>query len=100
MRLHTLAFALVALPLAALSQAAQLPTKPEQLPPRKEMNFTPPPLVRETLPNGLRLILLEDHRLPLVSVKALVRAGAIYDPADKVGLASLAGAALFAGGCE
>ena len=80
------------------AQESPLPTRPEQLPPRGALKFAPPALVPRTLPNGLRLILLEDHTLPLVHLKAIVRAGSIYDPADRVGTAQLAGACLAAAG--
>lgn len=39
--------------------------------------------------NGMTILIVEQHSLPIVSVKALVRAGAIYDPNDKVGLANM-----------
>ena len=42
-----------------------------------------------TLPNGMRLFLLEDRELPLVNGTALVRTGTLFDPPDKVGLANL-----------
>ena len=44
---------------------------------------------RPTLPNGLHLMVLEDHRLPQVSFQIIIPgAGGYYDPADKIGLAS------------
>jgi zinc protease len=43
-----------------------------------------------TLPNGLTVLILEDHRLPTVAVQLLITgAGAIYEPADRPGLASV-----------
>ena len=51
-----------------------------------------------TLPNGIRLFLLEDHELPIISGAARVRAGSLYDPKDKAGLAVLAGMVLRTGG--
>src|ERR1019366_5602889 len=44
-----------------------------------------------TLPNGMKLYLLEDHELPLVSGTALVRTGNLFDPRDKIGLPALTG---------
>jgi zinc protease len=42
-----------------------------------------------TLSNGLRLIVLEDHRLPQVSFQLLIPgAGAYFDPDDQPGLAA------------
>ncbi len=67
-----------------------------------------PPLARFDIPqpqrieleNGLVVLLLEDHELPIVEATVLVRAGSGYDPADKIGLAELAGRVLRTGGTE
>jgi zinc protease len=45
-------------------------------------------------------MLLEDHEAPLVSGTALVRTGAIYEPADRAGLAGLTGALIRGGGSK
>jgi zinc protease len=50
------------------------------------------------LGNGLRVFLVEDHEFPTVSLRALVRTGSVFDPADKAGLAALTGMALRTGG--
>ncbi len=42
-----------------------------------------------TLPNGLKLWLLENHRLPVVVAKANVYQSRMREPADKVGVSSL-----------
>ena len=48
-----------------------------------------------TLPNGLRVLILEDHRFPLVNVSLLILgAGATAEPADLAGLASATAAML------
>jgi zinc protease len=45
------------------------------------------------LPNGLHLIVLEDHRAPLVTFQLLVRgAGGYYDPAQTPGVANFTAA--------
>jgi predicted Zn-dependent peptidase len=41
------------------------------------------------LTNGLTLLLMEQHEVPLVSVQIVVRAGGVADPAGKEGLALL-----------
>ncbi|MBI1823847.1 MAG: insulinase family protein [Nitrospirae bacterium] len=41
------------------------------------------------LGNGMTILLLEDHTLPMLQVDLLVRAGSILDPANKSGLAYL-----------
>jgi zinc protease len=48
------------------------------------------------LPNGLTVILMERHEVPLVSVRAVVKAGAVHDAA-KAGLADMTGDALLLG---
>src|SRR5579862_276701 len=43
-----------------------------------------------TLPNGLTVLVLEDHRLPLVTARlSILGAGALNDPADVPGLANI-----------
>jgi zinc protease len=43
-----------------------------------------------TLPNGLTILVLEDHRLPLVTARlTILGAGALNDPADVPGLANI-----------
>jgi zinc protease len=48
-----------------------------------------PEVQRAALPNGIRLIVAPMPRLPLVTVLALVEAGAIHDPAGVEGTAAL-----------
>ena len=57
-----------------------------------------PAVVRETLPNGMRLLLVEDHELPQVCFRAVVRCGVVGEPAGKVGLADLFGEVQRTGG--
>ncbi|MGH9862501.1 MAG: M16 family metallopeptidase [Candidatus Acidiferrales bacterium] len=57
-----------------------------------------PNVERIELPNGLVLYLVEDHTLPKVEGTVLVRTGARFEPADKVGLASILGQAMRTGG--
>ncbi len=45
--------------------------------------------VRFTLPNGLIVLSLEQHALPVIEAHVLIRAGSAHDPADKAGLANL-----------
>ena len=44
---------------------------------------------REVLPNGVVLLVAERPTIPIVVVRAYVRAGSVYDPADAGGLANL-----------
>jgi zinc protease len=47
-----------------------------------------PPVTENVLDNGLTVVAIENHELPSVTMKLVIRAGASYDPADKAGLAS------------
>jgi zinc protease len=44
---------------------------------------------REVMPNGVVLLVAERPAIPIVVVRAYLRAGSVYDPADAGGLASL-----------
>jgi zinc protease len=55
---------------------------------------------RVVLPNGLTLLLHENHRLPIVVGKAFVRGVRLAEPADKAGLASLTGSLLDEGSAQ
>ena len=46
----------------------------------------------------MTLYLLEDHELPLFNINGLIKTGNIYDPADKVGLASMCASVMRTGG--
>jgi zinc protease len=62
--------------------------------------FTPPVPERVVLDNGMVVYLLEDHELPLVTITATIRTGGWLDPADKIGLAGIAGATMRTGGTQ
>lgn len=76
------------------------------LPSYKDLKYPPlPPLkvpvpTEITLSNGLKVLLLENHELPLVSGAALIRTGNLFDPPDKKGLAGLTGEILRSGGTK
>ncbi|HUF78071.1 MAG TPA: pitrilysin family protein [Thermoanaerobaculia bacterium] len=108
-----MALPLRALPLCALALAAGLPPsmpalaqvappveRPEDLvfPPLPDFELPSPRRVE--LGNGMVVMLLEDHELPLVQAVALVRAGGRLEPAEKVGLARVAGSVARTGGTE
>src|SRR3990167_5290127 len=52
---------------------------------------------REVLPNGIVLLVAERPAVPIVAVRVLARAGSVYDPPDRAGLANLTGALLTRG---
>jgi zinc protease len=54
-----------------------------------EPGFTPPAIHRERLANGLELLVVEDHSLPIVQANLVVKSGWAADPADRPGTASL-----------
>jgi len=57
-----------------------------------------PPVDSVALPNGMRLYLLEDHELPVINGAARVRTGNLFDPKDKIGLATITGMVMRTGG--
>lgn len=60
--------------------------KPSPGPPRP---LILPKVQRATLSNGLKIMLVEYHQLPIVQFNLVVQTGAAADPADKAGLATL-----------
>ena len=82
---------------AAVALLAQSPSwetlKFPPLPP-----FKIPHVETYTMSNGIRVYLLENHELPLVSGLALVRTGNLFDPPGKVGLATVTGVVMRTGG--
>ncbi len=51
-----------------------------------------------TLPNGIKVRLVEDHELPEVQGTALIRTGSAFDPPERIGLAQMTGLLLRNGG--
>src|ERR1700676_2227347 len=87
--------AVVAGALAAQNGAAPS-YKSLQYPPLRPVKI--PDVATFTLPNGMKLYLLEKHELPLVRGGALVRTGSLFDPAEKIGLATVTGMVMRSGG--
>ena len=61
---------------------------------------TLPEVKRVELKNGMILYLVEDRELPLINISARIGVGSIYEPADKIGLASITGAVMRTGGTQ
>lgn len=57
-----------------------------------------PEYQRVELENGLIVYLMEDHELPLVSGRLMVRTGERLEPGDQTGLASIVGEVIRSGG--
>jgi zinc protease len=56
--------------------------------------ITLPPIDRFTLANGLRVVVAEHRRVPLLAVALVIGSGASQDPSGAEGLATLVGGAL------
>jgi len=55
------------------------------------------PITKFEFPNGLRLLVKEDHRLPFVEFRALMKGGVLVESAQKNGLTQLTGKMLLKG---
>ncbi|MFQ5741465.1 MAG: M16 family metallopeptidase [Acidobacteriota bacterium] len=82
-------FALLGLALTSLV-LAQGPdrSRPPELGPPPSVKF--PPVSYLKLANGLPVLLMEKHQVPVVQINLIVRAGSVQDPAERRGLASMA----------
>jgi zinc protease len=45
-----------------------------------------PPISEKMLKNGLKVVVVEHHELPVVTLRLVLRTGSIFDPSDKAGL--------------
>ena len=91
--------------LAAALTAVVLPgVTPAQVKSVDKLKFPAMPAVeipeptRVVLDNGMVIILVEDHELPLVDAGIRVHTGGRLDSSDKIGLASLTGTVMRSGG--
>jgi zinc protease len=80
--------ALAALLLTARVVSAQdsFPTRPPDPAPLRPVQF--PPFREVALPNGMMLVLVENHEQPTLSISLSFRAGSAYDPVGKEGLSA------------
>jgi zinc protease len=67
-------------------------SKPPELGPPPKVSL--PPITTRQLPNGLKLMIVEQHELPLADFVLLVGSGSTADPASKPGIANLVSAML------
>ncbi|HEX7030433.1 MAG TPA: pitrilysin family protein [Gammaproteobacteria bacterium] len=56
---------------------------------RLAKGVTLPPYETVRLENGMQILLMEKHDVPMISFEVRVRGGAVADPADKVGVSAL-----------
>jgi zinc protease len=73
--------------LVAVSSAQQYPKTPPPPAPLTPVAF--PPFHEEVLPNGVRLLVVESRKQPIVSLSLNLAAGSSSDPAGKEGLADM-----------
>ena len=85
MKTLSVLFVLLCVPVIALAQTPQA-TPP---PPAAPRSGTFPKPVEETLPNGLRVIVIQRSETPLVSAQLLIKNGGEVDPAELAGLADM-----------
>jgi zinc protease len=67
-------------------------SKPPELGPPPKVSL--PPITTRQLPNGMKLMIVEQHELPLADFVLLVGSGSTADPASKPGIANLLSAML------
>ncbi|MBK8792939.1 MAG: insulinase family protein [Holophaga sp.] len=101
MRLTSLIATLIALPMLAQAPQGSLDKLPD---PRKmsapKLQAPQPKVQSFSLANGVRVLFIEDHELPVVEMYAAFKAGSLEDPADKAGLAAMAANLLRTGGTK
>ena len=69
------------------AMAARAKDYPPQVPPPKPIVIPTPTI--QTLPNGLQVVVVERHTLPLITLRVVVKSGAECDPPDLPGTAAL-----------
>ncbi|HKO58563.1 MAG TPA: pitrilysin family protein [Thermoanaerobaculia bacterium] len=79
----------------AFSLAAQEQVTPPPPAAPRQVNIPTPS--EKTLPNGLRVIVVQKKGLPLVAARLLIKTGSEADPADHGGLADMTGTLLIKG---
>lgn len=84
--------ALLAVQSVADAQGTVDRTKPPELGPPPRVSL--PPILTRQLPNGLKLMIVEQHELPLADFVLIVGSGGTADPAGKTGVANLTSAML------
>jgi predicted Zn-dependent peptidase len=81
------ALALLSAQTVATAQETFDRSKPPQLGPPPRVSL--PPIITRQLPNGLKLMIVEQHELPVADFVLLVGSGSTSDPSGKTGVANL-----------
>ncbi|MDP9201200.1 MAG: insulinase family protein [Gemmatimonadota bacterium] len=84
--------ALLTVQSVATAQGTLDRSKPPELGPPPRVSL--PPILTRELPTGLKLLIVEQHELPLADFVLLVGSGSTADPATKPGIANLTSAML------
>ena len=88
-----LSIAILSFAVSVFAQAPQATPPPPTGP--RTVQFPKP--VEKTLPNGLRVVVVQRSEMPLVTAQLLIRSGGEVDPADMAGVADITGALLTRG---
>jgi zinc protease len=78
---------MTASPAARASAQEAFPTRPPAAARLRPVRF--PPFQQVALPNGMTLLLVENHEQPTLALSLSFPAGNAYDPAGKEGVAAL-----------
>ncbi len=101
MRITSLIAALIALPMLAQAPVGSLDKLPDpHTMPAPKLQAPQPKVQQFTLSNGVRVLFIEDHELPVVEMSAAFKVGTLEDPANKAGLASMTATLLRTGGTK
>lgn len=92
-RLTLLPIAILSFAVSVFAQAPQATPPPPAAP--RTVQFPKP--VEKTLPNGLRVVVVQRSEMPLVSAQLLIKSGGEVDPSDMAGVADITAALLTRG---
>jgi len=98
MKKNLITFLILALALSACLWSQKGPKDPFQFAKLNPLRM--PKVEQVTLKNGLQLLLVEDKNLPTIDMRGMIYSGQVYEPAEKAGLAIIAGEVLRSGGTE
>ena len=101
MRMTSLIAALIALPVLAQAPLGSLDKLPDpHTMPAPKLQAPQPKVQSFSLSNGIRVLFIEDHELPVVTLYTGFKVGSLEDPADKAGLAAMTATLLRTGGTK
>jgi|SRR5436190_4728128 len=85
LRVGLFVLTVLCVPVLHLSAQDSFPSRPPVAEKLHPVRF--PPFQQVALPNGMTLLLVENHEQPTLALSLSFRAGSIYDPAGKEGVA-------------